>query len=117
MTSNRITKSELGLSAALARLVRAARGSESQEHFAAKLGVSQETLSRYERSRFRPTSGIVARCWEIIERRRDAGPPPAGDLAKRVRRVDGAQHVAVREAIARLIDISVNQARPGRRAR
>jgi predicted transcriptional regulator len=89
----------------------------SQEHFAAQLGVSQETLSRYERGRVKPSTEVVAICWRAIEDRRDAAPPPADVLARRVRRVGGDRHVAVREAIARLIDISVNQARPGRRPR
>ena len=102
---------------ALARLVRGARGSTSQETFAAQLGVSQESLSRYERGRIRPPAEVVAKCWEAFEDRSDAVPPAAEELAERVRGVSGAEFVALREAIARLIDISVGRALSGRRPR
>lgn len=99
---------------ALGRLVRIARGPISQETFAAKLGISQESLSRYERGRTTPPSAVIAKCWETFEERHTSGPPAAEELAKRVHRVKGAEHVAVREVIARLIEISVARRRPGR---
>jgi transcriptional regulator with XRE-family HTH domain len=89
----------------------------AQELFAAKLDVSQESLSRYERGKIQPPADVIARCWEVLEARRVGSPPAAEELAELVRRVSGSQHVAVREAIARLIDISVGAPRPGRRPR
>jgi predicted transcriptional regulator len=101
----------------LGRLVRNARGPISQETFAGELGISQEMLSRYERGRVKPPTDVVAKCWEVVEKRGSAAPPPASELALRVQRVGGSEFVAVREAIARLIDISVGRGRPGRRPR
>jgi predicted transcriptional regulator len=82
-----------------------------------RLGISQESLSRYERGLVRPRPEVVAKCWEAVEGRRLAGTPAAEELARRIHSVGGSQHVAVREAIARLIDISVGRAPPGRRPR
>lgn len=104
-------------SGALARLVRSARGPTSQQKFSAQLGVSQESLSRYERGRVKPSTDVVAKCWEVIEGRRDVAPPPAEELAERLHGVGGSEHVAVREVIARLIDISLGTGRSGRRPR
>lgn len=101
----------------LARLVRSARGALSQERFAARLSISQESLSRYEIGRVEPPANIVAMCWELLERRRDISSPGASELAQRVKDVRGADHVAVREVIARLIDISVGKGKPGRKPR
>jgi hypothetical protein len=103
--------------APLSRLVRLARGPVSQEKFAKWLGISQESLSRYELGRVPPSSVVIAKCWEAFEGRRDTAAPAASELAHRIRQVSGAEHVAVREAIARLIDMSIGRARPGRRAR
>lgn len=63
----------------------------------------------------KPPTTVVAKCWEVVERRADAVPPAANELAQRIQRVGGAEFVAVREAIARLIEISVGRGRPGRR--
>jgi len=115
-TGRRRNKAQRG-SSALARLVRSARGPTSQQNFAARLGVSQESLSRYERGRVKPSTDVVAKCWEVIEGRRDAAPPPAEELAERLQGVGGSEHVAVREVIARLIDISLGTGRSGRRPR
>lgn len=101
----------------LARLVRIARGPVSQERFAEHLGVSQESLSRYELGRVKPSTRVLEKCWEAMEARGQSIPPAAEELARQVRRVGGAEYTAVREAIARLIEISVGTGRPGRRAR
>jgi transcriptional regulator with XRE-family HTH domain len=101
----------------LARLVRNARGSQSQELFAAELDVSQESLSRYEQGKVQPPAAVIAKCWETLEGRGIGSPPAADELAELVRRISGSRHVAVREAIARLIDISVSAPRPGRKGR
>jgi transcriptional regulator with XRE-family HTH domain len=101
----------------LSRLVRDARGAMSQERFAARLSISQESLSRYEIGRVEPPVYIVAKCWELLEQRRDVSSPPASELSERVKDVRGADHVAVREVIARLIDISVGKGKPGRKSK
>ena len=101
----------------LGRLVRNARGSMSQESFAREIRISQEMLSRYERGLVKPPAEVIAKCWEVVEKRSNASPPAANELAQRVQRVDGAEFVAVREVIARLIDISVGKGRPGRPSR
>jgi hypothetical protein len=117
LTSRRGKKGDARSEPPLARLVRSARGALSQERFATRLSISQESLSRYEIGRVEPPADIVARCWELLERRRDVSSPPASELAQRVKYVRGADHGAVREVIARLIDISVGKGKPGRKSR
>lgn len=99
---------------ALARLVRAARGPVSQQSFAERLGVAQETLSRYENGQVSPRSEVVAKCWEAFEERAHGSPPAADELAKRMQFVGGEQFTAVREAIARLIELATSKGQPGR---
>ncbi len=101
----------------LGRLVRNARGSISQESFSKEIKISQEMLSRYERGVVKPPAEVIAKCWEVVEKRGKASPPAARELAQRVQRVDGAEFIAVREVISRLIDISVGKGRPGRPSR
>lgn len=98
----------------LARLVRGARGSVSQEKFATELSISQELLSRYERGQVEPSVAVLERCWEILEERSTRAPPAADVLVRRIKEVSGPEFTGVREAIARIIEVSVGKKPAGR---
>jgi transcriptional regulator with XRE-family HTH domain len=99
---------------ALGRLVRVARGLAGQRVFAASLGVSQETLSRYERGNVEPPAHVISKCWEIVEAKARLAAPQIDELALRLQTVSGPEFIAVREAIARIIEMSGGKGLPGR---
>ena len=86
----------------VASMVRAARGTDTQEVFAAKIGKKPYSVSRYESGDASPPAEVINKCLEIISSR--SRTPSATDIAKAVRdQLGGLQNEPIRTAIWAII--------------
>lgn len=87
-------------------IIRAARGTRTQEAYAAELGIRQDLLCKYERGKINPPTGIIERCMRdvhILDKRRT---PSARIIAERIKADLAAPELEpVRAAIANLLDV------------
>lgn len=104
--------------ATIPRLIRKARADRSQKDFAFKLGVSQGTLSKYERGQINPPAGVIEYCMRVVNTTQMEDAPTADDLAEKIRRELGREeHAEFRLSISRLIDGIAGAASSGYAAR
>lgn len=93
------------MTATISRLIRQARADRSQKDFARKLGVSQGTLSKYERGQINPPASVIEYCMRVVNSTQKDAAPTADDLADKIRRELGREvHAEFRLSISRLID-------------
>jgi len=89
----------------IGELIKRARNSRNQQEFAAMLGVTQSSLSRYESGKSNPRAEVIEQCMRLVH---DAGSdqhPSADELADRVRTALADPGLGqVRSAFSKLLD-------------
>ena len=92
------------------QLIKTARNGRSQAEFANDLGVSQSTLSRYEKGDANPKAGIIERCMHLVHWCSPEPEPTVDELADKVRTQLGREDQApLRVALSKLIDGLISQ--------
>lgn len=87
-------------------IIRAARGTRTQEAYAAELGIRQDLLCKYEKGHVNPPAGIIERCMRDVHRISERKTPSAETIARRVKSDLGAPELEpVRAIIANLLDV------------
>lgn len=87
-------------------IIRAARGSRTQEDYSAELGIRQDLLCKYEKGRVNPPTSIIERCMRDLHTVRQERAPTADSIAKRIRSdLAGPELEPVRAIIANLLDV------------
>lgn len=77
----------------------------NQSDFAQKLGKTQSVLSRYESGRVHAPSDIVMHCMHIIEKNTLLDNSDSmEEIILKIRRLDGSQHIKLREALNIFLD-------------
>ncbi len=89
----------------IGELIKRARNGRNQEDFAAMLGVTQSSLSRYESGKSNPRAELIEQCMRLVH---DAGSdqhPSADELADRVRTALADPGMGqVRSALSKLVE-------------
>ena len=86
----------------VSHLVCAARGEESRAAFAARLGVLQSSLSRYENGKVSPPAEVLNKCLELVSQR--SAIPSAETIAREIRhKLSGVHNEPMRSAIWTII--------------
>ena len=99
----------------VASIIRDARGDNTQETFAAEIGITQDRLSKYENGKTNPPAAVIERCLKIVHDRRLTEPPNAHAIARQVEAtLDGSENAELRRALALLLN-HLTGPRPGRR--
>lgn len=94
----------------ISQLIKTARNGRSQAEFAYELGVSQSTLSRYEKGEANPKAEIIERCMHLVHWNNQEPEPTVDELADKVRKQLGRNDQAsLRVALSKLIDGLVTQ--------
>lgn len=90
----------------IGELIKRARNGRNQQDFAAFLGVTQSSLSRYESGKSNPRVEVIEQCMRLVH---DAGSdqhPSADELADRVRTALADPGMGqVRSALSKLVDV------------
>lgn len=96
-------------------LIITARGEKTQPQYAAELGISQSSLSKYENGKVNPPTKIIEQCMHELNKRMGKLPPTAETIARRVRRdLAGDKNEQLRAALVRLLDCVAPADAPGR---
>ncbi len=86
-------------------LVRVARGSESQKSFCKLIGVSQASLSRYEKGDISPPSNVIEHCMQLVYSSALGTDPVMQFVHEQFRtNLNQPEHFRVRAAIACMVD-------------
>jgi transcriptional regulator with XRE-family HTH domain len=89
----------------VASIIRAARGKNTQDVFAAELGITQDRLSKYENGRTNPPAPVIEKCLKIVHDRQSRDPPNVHAIARQVETtLDGSENAELRRALALLLD-------------
>lgn len=91
---------------ALAEFIRNARGAETQQEFARKIGSKQSLLSKYETGIVKnPPANVVTACINIMHMR-EHGAVTAEELANKIRKeLSGADFAEARAAVLHVLDV------------
>ncbi|WP_374690321.1 multiprotein-bridging factor 1 family protein [Accumulibacter sp.] len=89
----------------VSQLIRAARRGRSQAEFAHELGVSQSTLSRYERGSANPKVDVIDHCMRAVHWDRRHDDSSVGELIDKLYKQVGRDDQApLRGLLSKLID-------------
>lgn len=87
-------------------IIRAARGTRTQEAYAADLGIRQDLLCKYEKGRVNPPATIIERCMLDVHRLSDIQAPDADMIAQRILvGMAGPEFEPARAILANLLDL------------
>ncbi len=64
------------MTSTILRLIRKARADRNQKDFSRKLGVSQGTLSKYERGQINPPAGVIEYSMRVVNTTNRMGRRP-----------------------------------------
>ena len=86
-------------------LIKKARNGRNQQEFAALLGITQSTLSRYESGKSNPKADLIEVCMRLVHDATNEQHPSADQLADRVRIALADPRMGqARSALAKLVD-------------
>lgn len=86
-------------------MIKAARGTKSQPVFAAELGITQSTLSRYENGKANPSAQLIEKCMHILHTgARNSDPLYEYTVSIIEKSFSTSQDVKLRTALTYLID-------------
>lgn len=89
----------------ISQLIKTARDGRSQAEFARDMGVTQSTLSRYERGHANPKAEVIERCMRLVHWGNLETAPSVDQLVDKVRAQLGREDQApLRVALSNLID-------------
>lgn len=89
----------------ISQLIKTARDGRSQAEFARDIGVTQSTLSRYERGHANPKAEVIERCMRLVHWGNPETVPSVDQLADKVRsQLSREDQAPLRVALSKLID-------------
>ena len=102
-STNNAFSSELPLT--VRGIIRTARGTRTQQTYAAELGIRQDLLCKYEKGRVNPPVEIIERCMREVHQLQQRQTPSANAIAKRIRAdLSTPEMEPIRATIANLLD-------------
>jgi len=89
----------------ISQLIKTARDGRSQADFAREMGVTQSTLSRYERGQANPKTEVIERCMRLVHWGNRGTAPSVDQLVDKVRaQLSREDQAPLRVALSNLID-------------